>query len=442
MMNKILYKNLNILDPTGSTGFLPHTWISVIDGIIDQVGPGAIPTEKFDEIYDLQGKTVMPGMINAHTHLYSALALGMPYPPKLPRNFKEILENIWWKLDLALDEDSTAASFQAGLLLNLLAGVTTVLDHHSSQNFIRGSTARLVATAEQYGLRAATAFELTDRNGPRRFLEGLAENCDALQTYKNHPLVHPLMGLHASFTLSDDSLTAIAQRLADLNYPGIHIHIGEDLADQEDAVRRGYRSVIDRLNSFGLITANSLLIHGIYLQPDDIQIIQEKKAFLVHCPSSNANNRVGMLAAHTIEKLQAGLGTDGMQANMRTEVKEGQLIRSSHLQGGEPNVDYSQLLFKNNPHLASRLFDQKIGRIEAGCVADLAVYDYSPHTNLKSSNALSHVIWGLPLPCHVITGGVFRIRDHKLVGIDMDLILGNARAESEKLWAEMQQIGV
>src|SRR5262245_279625 len=84
-----------------------------------------------DETVDLAGKLVMPGMVCAHTHLYSALARGMPAPPRAPTNFKEILELVWWRLDRALDEESIYWSAMAGALDAARVGTTCLFDHHA-----------------------------------------------------------------------------------------------------------------------------------------------------------------------------------------------------------------------------------------------------------------------------------------------------------------------
>lgn len=440
-MSKTLFKNLRIVNPAGAPVYIANGCISSNEGIIDHVGGTPSNQSEYDEIIDMKGKTALPGMINAHTHLYSALSLGMPSPRRIPKSFIEKLRNVWWKLDLALDEASTYASYQAGILACLRAGVTTIMDHHSSQNFISGSISRLVEVANRFGVRITTAFEVTDRNGPQRFEAALNENLVAIRDFSNHPYVHPMMGLHASFTLSDTSLKIIAGQLDKFDNPGVHIHVGEDKADQQDALDRGFDSVLDRLTKMDLLNKNSLIIHGVHLPEQDIAALKKARAFLVHCPTSNANNRVGLMSGDLTRKLTVGLGTDGMQANMLIETKEGELIRSSHISGRDRNLDYLNLLFKQNATIASRLFNQKIGLLEKGYHADFAVYDYHPRTKFTEYNVAGHILGGMQRPCDVVTRGKFRIRANKFVNINEDEILANARLESVKLWEKIQQIG-
>jgi cytosine/adenosine deaminase-related metal-dependent hydrolase len=176
------------------------------------------------------------------------------------------------------------------------------------------------------------------------------------------------------------------------------------------------------------------------MNPDDIQVLHDLGAAVVHNPTSNANNRVGLLPGETIQALRVGLGTDGKQANMLREAREGALIRSSHLPGGAPNADYGAMLFEHNPAIASRLFGCRLGHIIPGYRADLAIYDYHPRTEINETNMLGHMLYGLELPCHVMTRGEFRIRDGEFVQVDEGEVLENAVRQSARLWAAMAHL--
>jgi putative selenium metabolism protein SsnA len=438
-MNRLL-TNIRIIDPFGETEYIENGYILIEDETIVKIGVGSALNIVADETIDLNGKTVLPGMINAHTHLYSALALGMPPPIKTPNNFVEKLQEIWWKLDLALDINSTKASFEAGLMECLKSGVTTVFDHHSSPNFSNGSLKLLASIADKYGQNISIAFETTDRNGKDKFELGLKENIDSINKFKDNPFVHPLFGLHASFTLSDESLQTIFSKLKGLQNWGIHIHVAEDTADENDARSKGYKSVIDRLYKFNLINENSFIIHGIHSSEQDIELLKNTGATLVHNPTSNANNRVGMLSNSHITKLNAGLGTDGMRANMLEEAQQGTLIRSSHLKAGEITTDYLELLFKNNPEIATRSFGRKIGHLSPGNQADLAIYNYHPSTAITAENFTGHILFGFSKPNGVFTRGKLRIKDCKFTDVPEGDIKQNAQKYSQILWEKILNI--
>ncbi|MFC1784836.1 amidohydrolase family protein [Candidatus Neomarinimicrobiota bacterium] len=438
-MNKLL-TNIRLIDPFGDIEYIENGHILIEDETIVKTGAGSAPKIAVDETINLNGKTVLPGMINAHTHLYSALALGMPPPSKTPNNFVEKLQEIWWKLDLALDKDSTKASFEAGLMECLKSGVTTVFDHHSSPNFSNGSLKLLASIADKYGQNISIAFETTDRNGNDKFELGLKENINSINKFQDNSFVHPLFGLHASFTLSDESLQTIFSKLKGLHNWGIHIHVAEDKADEQDAKLKGYKSVIDRLNKFKLINEHSFIIHGIHSNDSDIELLKKSRATLVHNPTSNANNRVGMLPNSSISLMNAGLGTDGMRVNMLEEAQQGILIRSSHLKGGETTINYLELLFKNNPEITSRVFGRKIGHLSPGNQADLAIYNYHPRTVITKENFSGHILFGFSKPNDVYTRGKLRIKDCKFVDAHEGDIKQNAQKYSQILWKNILHI--
>lgn len=436
-MEQLLLNNLNIIDPYGEREFLEHGSILIEGRTIKFVGRGFSHVGFEGQILDMKGKTVLPGLINAHTHLYSTLALGMPPPLKRPANFVEQLEAVWWKLDLGLDKAATKASFEAGLMDCIHQGTTTIIDHHASPGFVEGSLDVLAEVAESFGLNICICFETSDRNGESSFMAELAENVRAIKKYADHPYISPRLGLHASFTLSDESLEKVQQVLVELPGTGIHIHVAEDLADEKDAQSRGYRSVIERLDAFNLLSNQSLIIHGIFITREDRHILLKHGCKMVHNPSSNAKNQVGVLETEIIESMAPGLGTDGMQNNMLREAKEGTLVRAAA--DCEP-VDYVKLLFRNNPDIAVKIFGKLVGHIEEEGQADLVFYDYDPRTELNADNFGGHLLFGFDKPSDVMTRGIFRLRNKQLVDHDEGRIRENARKQSSRLWAAIKAL--
>jgi cytosine/adenosine deaminase-related metal-dependent hydrolase len=244
--------------------------------------------------------SVTQGLVCAHHHLYSTLARGMPAPPKDPGSFLEILENVWWRLDRALDLEMLEWSAKLGALEALEAGTTAIIDHHESPNAIDGSLSVIAAACEEVGVRINTCYGITDRHGADGAARGLAEN-ERYLTESARTGRRAMVGVHASFTCSDESLAAAAD-LAARHGVGVHIHVAEG-SDDHGAHQRLAE----------LSTDDWLIIHGVYL-PDDHGL----RGTIVHNPRSNMNNSVGYAAPARFANPVA-LGTDGIGADMLAE---------------------------------------------------------------------------------------------------------------------------
>ena len=156
---------------------------------------------------------VTPGLVCAHHHLYSALARGMPAPPKVATSFQEVLEQVWWRLDTALDLEMIRWSAMLGALEALENGTTAIIDHHESPNAIEGSLDVIAEACAEVGVRSVLAYGITDRHGPDGARRGLAENERFIRAGGRG-----LVGIHAAFTCTDASLRAAAELAADLGW--------------------------------------------------------------------------------------------------------------------------------------------------------------------------------------------------------------------------------
>ncbi|MHB8262409.1 MAG: amidohydrolase family protein [Acidimicrobiales bacterium] len=239
---------------------------------------------------------VTPGLVCAHHHLYSALARGMPAPPRIPSNFPEILELVWWRLDRALDLEMIRWSAMLGALEALQAGTTVIVDHHSSPNAIEGSLDVIAAACAEVGIRVRCCYEVTDRNGPEAARAALAENERFLRAGGQG-----MVGAHACFTLSQPTLEAVAGLAADLEV-GVHIHVAEDEVDSGAGARLE-----------GITEPGWLLAHCVHLD-------RPLPGMVVHNPRSNQNNAVGYARPARFSN-PVLLGTDGIGADMMEEFR-------------------------------------------------------------------------------------------------------------------------
>ena len=237
-----------------------------------------------------------PGLVCGHHHLYSTLARGMPAPPVQPTGFGEILEQIWWRLDAALDLDMLRASALLGATEALMCGTTAIVDHHESPNAIEGSLDVIAEACAEVGVRVACAYGVTDRHGADGARRGLAENERFLDAGGRG-----LVGVHASFTCRDETLEAAAGLAADRGV-GVHIHVAEGPEDHAAGARLEH-----------LAREDWLLVHCVSLDRD-------LPGTIAHNPRSNMNNAVGY-AAPARRPNPVVLGTDGIGADMLEEFR-------------------------------------------------------------------------------------------------------------------------
>ena len=414
----------------------------IIEGnTIKEVGRGIAGKHSPDVEIDCTGKLIMPGFVCGHNHFYSGLARGMlaDIPPS--PDFVSHLQNLWWRLDRALDGESVAAGALICGLEAIAAGTTAVIDHHSSQSCIEGSLDILEAAFEQTGLRGVLCFETTDRNGREGMIAGVEENLRfAGKRGKNRPggtgipLTAAMIGGHAPFTLSDEALKLLGGAVEDTGL-GFHLHCAEDRFDPSHSHAVYGRDIIKRLDDYGLITDRTLIAHGLYLREEEIDYLNERGSFLAHNPRSNMNNTVGY-NHHLPRYSGAVLGTDGMGSDMLEELK---FAFFKHQDAGGPLApeDFTRFLFNGNRILESS-FTERFGRIEPGCAADMVIAAYPSPTPLTDENLSGHMIFGMSSKDveTVLVNGKIVYRDRRFPG-DVEDIYRRAREAAESLWREL-----
>jgi putative selenium metabolism protein SsnA len=379
---------------------------------------------------------VVPGLVNAHTHLYSALARGMPGPATPPRNFVEILERVWWRLDRALDPEAIRASALVGGMEAALSGTTLLLDHHSSPGFISGSLVNIRGALEEVGLRSVLCYEVTDRNGEAGRREGLAENVEFQATHQSD-LTRGMVGAHASFTLSEEAMAGLREAVQRTG-SSLHIHVGEDRVDMEDCRARYGEGVTERLHRHGLVIARTLLAHCVHLGGAEIESAHARGAWIAHNPRSNQNNSVGYAPTASIRR--GALGTDGIDQDMLAEARAGFLRMR---EAGRPDAEEAILqLLAGGHRLASALFGLPFGKLDAGGPADLAILEYDPPTSLHTGNLAGHLLFGIDRSHvrSVLVAGRWVVRDRRLVALDVPAAWNRAREAARGLWRRMAEL--
>jgi len=394
------------------------------------------------ELIDGRGKIVFPGIVCSHHHIYSALSRGILAPIGPTNDFVSILKNLWWRLDRAIDRDALHFSTLVASLDAIRCGATAIIDHHASPSFIEGSLDVIKEGMELVGLRGTTCYEVTDRHGEEGMHAGIEENRRfAIEREKSAgaQLVEAHVGGHAPCTLPEEAYERMGDVMRETGR-GLHLHVAEDRYDVSQSHIAYGEDIVRRLDRHGLLDEKTILIHGVHLTEEEIELLNERDGFLVHNVRSNMNNNVGY--NKFLPKLRnLALGTDGIGADMFAEL---QTAYFKHKDDGGPwwPGEFLSALQAGN-RILERCFGTRFGRIEPGYMADLAIAQYSPPTPLSAENLAGHFVFGLSsgIIRTVIIDGCIVLRDGEFDDeIDQEAIAAGAREQAALLWKRMEEI--
>jgi putative selenium metabolism protein SsnA len=373
----------------------------------------------------------------------------MAVPGEPARNFTQILERLWWRLDKALTEEDVRYSALVCLVDAVRHGTTTLIDHHASPNAIDGSLDVIAAAVRQAGVRASLCYEVTDRDGPARMQAGIAENVRLARSLAAGPntqspitdnRIASSFGLHASLTLSDETLAACAAAGRDAGL-GFHVHVAEDTADQEDALRKSGRRVVHRLHAAGILGPRTLACHCVHVDDGEIAVLAETGTWVTHQPRSNMNNAVGVAPVETMLRagVQVALGNDGFSNQMLAEMKAAYLVHKLAQRDPRamPGDLVLRLAYAHNARLARTFWPAlTLGEITAGAAADLVLLDYHPTTPLTAGNLPWHLLFGVEASAITATlcAGRVLMRDRQLLTLDEEAITRRAWELAAAAW--------
>lgn len=429
---------------------LPGHALYVQGDRIADMGPEAELAQRYPqaEKLDARGQLLMPGNICAHTHFYGAFARGLAIPGAAPKDFPQILEKLWWPLDQALDAEGVRASAEVMLVDAIRHGATTLIDHHASPNALEGSLDQIAGAVEQAGLRAVLCYEVTDRYGAESARASIDENLRFMHAVTAsghaHPRLRAAFGLHASLTLSEDTLN----RCRELAPKGaaFHIHVAEHEADQYDSLARSGMRVVDRLHRHGILGPATIVAHAVHVDAREIQLLADSGTWVTHQPRSNMNNAVGVAEVESL--LRAGvpvcLGTDGFSHTMWTEWKAAYLLHKAW--HGDPRrmngMDIVAMGVYNNAALAGRFFSEApLGVLRPGAFADLILVDYHPFTPLNADNLPWHIIFGFheSMVTSTMVAGKLLMHERRLLTMDEAEIAARASRLAPQTWERYRQ---
>jgi putative selenium metabolism protein SsnA len=391
---------------------------------------------------DCSGKIILPGFICTHHHFYSTMARGMSIPGEPASNFVETLERLWWKVDMALDEEDITLSAQLPLIDCIRNGTTTVIDHHASPGMRDGSLDLIESAVRQAGIRASLCYEVSDRNVRGG---GIAENKRFINKVgKGDGQIAAMMGMHASFTLSDATIEECVD-IAKVAGVGCHIHVAEDAADRQDSLAKYQVPTVKRLEQLGVTGEKSIFVHCVHVDEAEMDILAETRTSVVHNPESNMNNAVGVTPLLKLLNIGVlvGLGTDGMGSDMLAQMRCAYLLH--RLANHDPRVAFveaPQLLLQNNAAIAETQFGLQLGEIAEGRQADLAIMDYQPPTPLSEANFLGHLIFGLvdATVDTTVCKGKILMKGKQILSMDEARLAARSRELAPKMWKRLQEL--
>jgi putative selenium metabolism protein SsnA len=414
-----------------------------LDGklIVEAGGTAALKAKYPDAEYmDARGRLVMPGFINAHMHYYSTFARGLNLGGKPATTFGEILNGLWWRLDKQLSLDDVYYSCMGPMIDQIRSGVTSVIDHHASPFAVEGSLFKIAEASKLFGLRSNLCYETSDRDGEKIASAGIKENIDFAKHCKdkNDDMLRSLFGMHAQMTISAKTLDKCLAA-AESTGTGFHIHAAEGIEDVIVAVSKYGLRVIERLYKCGVLSPKSIAVHCIHITGEEMDMIGESGAAVVHNPQSNMGNAVG--ASPVLDMLKkgilVGMGTDGYTADMTESLKTTAILHKHAKK--IPSVAWAEphtMLFDNNKKIMERFISGKVGAIKKDHYADIIIVDYNGPTPVNADTINSHILFGISgrhVDTTIINGKVI-MRERELVNIDEEALMAKSREHAKKLW--------
>ena len=440
----LLITNGRVLTRDADNPYLPDGAVAIKGDSILEVGARKVLAERYPnaERIDAHGSVIMPGLINAHTHIYSGLARGLSISGNNPTSFLEVLEGTWWNIDRHLTLDMTRASAYATILECIRNGVTTIFDHHASFCEIPGSLFAIRDVARELGMRACLCYEVSERDGAEKCDQSIRENAEFARWARSedNDMIRAMFGGHALFTISDRTFEKMVK--ANDGMTGFHIHVAEGMNDVYDSLRNYGCRPVNRLLYNGILGERTLLGHCIHVSPAEMDIIRQTGTMVVNNPESNMGNAVGCAPAlKMLEKgITVGLGTDAYTHDMLESLKVFLLIQRHN--AALPNVAWSEamaMLFDNNRQVATKYFHKPLGVLKRGAAADVIVMDYPAFTPFSQENVDGHILFGMMgRSCRTtIIDGRVLYRDRAFVDIDEERINAWTLEQSKKLWGAL-----
>lgn len=421
--------------------------IAIEDGLIKEVGELDLE-EEAEEVIDASGKIVMPGLICSHTHMHGILLRATPLKIDSPADFSQILQRVWWQVDEKMAKNDDYTSALASCLEFIKTGTTCILDTYSGVRSMKGSLDRIARAVDEAGLRARIGFEASDRNTRFEGAKGMDENIRFLKKLRRRKTrkkrVRGMIGLHASFTISDE-LLSYARRLVKRYDVPMVISAAEGAVDPYHTLVRSGMRTIERFHDKHLLSSKTVLVHCVHVRDDELSLIKESGSKVVHSPMKNMVNGVGVAKVPQMLNMgiPIGLGNGGYIFDSFENIRSTYLLHKAVT--GDPRtispIEVLEMATIQGAEICG--WGDKIGSIEPGKFADLIVVDtFSFPTPLRCENVVDHIVNtvnGRDVET-VIVGGRVLMRERELITLHEDEVIEASNESAKRLWDKLGSI--
>jgi len=337
-----------------------------------------------DADVEAREEVVIPGLVNAHTHMYALPIRGAPLDVA-PESFYEALVDIWWNVDEAFTQRDARLSALGASAEMLRGGVTAFCDNYSGPNTLPGALDAVAAGVSGTPIRGMITFETTARNSEEEAMAGIEEN-ERFVAENDRERVGGHYCLHTLFTNTERTVETTAEAAMADELP-VQIHLEEGLVDVHKSIENYGERPVPALESMGLLDGEVIAAHCVHSTERELEILAEHDVRVAHNPYSNINNAVGVANVEKMEEegMTVGLGSDGWDPDL-FEVMRSAVGIHKLKQNNPSGFDDAKALEWATIGAAEVIGrGDELGSVEVGKRADFATLELGPTPVLPES---------------------------------------------------------
>lgn len=411
-------------------------WVALRDGRIVALGPGA-PNLPAREVLDAGGQAVLPGLVNAHTHVPMTLFRGIADDKELD----DWLHNYIFPAEARnVTADFVTAGSRVAMAEMIRGGTTTFCDMYYFED-------RVAEETDRAGLRGVLSQCVLDFPAPdnRTWDAALAEVGRFASRWKDHPRVTPAVGPHAPYTVSKEHLREAAALAERLDLPLV-IHLAEAPSETAYTLKQYHARPVPFLESLGFLSSRVIGAHLVQVNPDEIEILRRHDVGVAHCPQSNMKLASGVAPVPGMLRagLRLGVGTDGPASNNDLDVWE-EMDTSARLHKvftDDPTVVSAREALTMGTLGGARALhmEDAIGSLEPGKRADVILVDLQAAHLVPRYDLYSHLVYAAKASdvTHTIVDGRVLMRDRRVLTVDLEAARRDARRFREQVSRSLQ----